>query len=72
MFDSGLSYNYLNTARIALSAVGNVLHEFVAGNHPVIIRFMKGVLNQRPATSRYSQYWDVAVVLPEVVTSKKK
>lgn len=63
LFESGLSYSALNTAHSALSAIGIVLDGFVAGNHPVIIRFMKGVFNQRPSTSRYSQFWDVAVVL---------
>lgn len=63
LFESGLSYSALNTARSALSATGIMLDGFVAGNHPVIIRYMKGVFNQRPSTSRYSQFWDVAVVL---------
>ena len=63
LFESGLSYSALNTARSALSAIGIIINGFLVGSHPVVIRYMKGVFNQRPTTSRYSQFWDVSIVL---------
>lgn len=32
------------------------------GNHPLIIRFMKGVFNQKPSLPRYKSVWDVSEV----------
>ena len=63
LFESGLSYSALNTARSALSAIGITINGFLVGSHPVIIRYMKGVYNKRPSTPRYTELWDVAVVL---------
>lgn len=33
------------------------------GSHPLIVRFMKGVFNMRPALPRHTEVWDVSVVL---------
>ena len=63
LFESVLSYSALNTACSALSAIGIIINGFLVGSHPVVIRYMKGVFNQRPTTSRYSQFWDVSIVL---------
>ncbi len=46
LFDSGLSYSTLNTARSALSAT-IMIQGYMAGSHPMIIRYMKGVYNLR-------------------------
>jgi hypothetical protein len=62
-FEKGLSYSSLNTARAALSSLGIMLGSFTAGTHPIVIRFMKGVFNQRPSKPRYSYTWDVDIVL---------
>ena len=52
-FMKGYSYSALNTARSALSATVTLptLQQF--GSHPLVIRFMKGVYNQRPNLPRY-------------------
>lgn len=68
LFETGIGYSALNTARSALSAVGIVIDGFSVGAHPVIIRYMKGVYNQRPSLPRYTETWDVAIVLTYLQT----
>ena len=59
----GLSYSSLNTARGALSALGISVDKYPIGQHPLIILFMKGVLNIRPSRPSYQSTWDVNHVL---------
>ena len=33
------------------------------GNHPLVVRFLKGVFNLRPPVPRYKEVWDVSIVL---------
>ncbi|XP_013394424.1 uncharacterized protein LOC106161898 isoform X1 [Lingula anatina] len=63
LYNKGLGYSSLNTARSALSSLGILLEQYTAGSHPQVIRFMKGVFNLRPSTSRYMDIWDVDQVL---------
>lgn len=63
LFDNGLSYSSLNTARGALSALGIKLDGTSVGSHALVIRYMKGVYNIRPTKPRYSGTWDVSLVL---------
>jgi hypothetical protein len=59
LFESGLGYSCVNTARSALSLQsGNPL-----GSHPLVVRFMKGVFELRPSLPRYTSTWDVNIVL---------
>lgn len=62
LFDSGLNYSTMNTARSALSCFITV-NGHTLGNHPLIKRFMKGVFHNRPVFPRYQQTWDVNKVL---------
>ena len=62
LFDRGLGYSAINTARCALStfiSIGN----YTIGAHPLVIRFLKGVFNQRPTRARHTHIWDVSIVL---------
>jgi hypothetical protein len=43
LFESGLSYNAINSARSALSAYGINFNHVPVGCNGIIIRFMKGV-----------------------------
>lgn len=63
LFELGLSYSSLNTARGALSALGISVDKYSIGQHPLIIRLMKGVFNIRPSRPRYQSTWDVNQVL---------
>lgn len=59
LFDKGLSYDTINIARCALSALGIVLEGFLVGKHPLISRFCNGVFKLRPPSVRYKETWDV-------------
>ena len=64
LYDSGLSYSSVNTARSALSSLlqlSNVNVPF--GQLPVVKRFMKGLYELRPSFPRYQSIWNVSTVL---------
>ena len=64
LYNSGLSYSSVNTARSALSnllQLSDVNMPF--GQLPVVKRFMKGLYELRPSFPRYQSIWDVSVVL---------
>ncbi len=67
LYAQDLSYSTINTARSALSAC--LLDTTFSGtnytitNHPLLIRYMKGVFNSRKPTPKYSETWDVNIVL---------
>ena len=62
LFESGLGYSSIDTARSTLSPL-DCGSTFPVGNHPLICRFMRGVYISRPTQSRYTTIWDVKVVL---------
>ena len=62
-FDEGLEYRTINTYRSALSGVLPPMEGFPVGQHPLVVRLLKGILNLRPAMPRYQQSWDVNVSL---------
>lgn len=61
-----MGYESINTARSALSSLGITVDGCRAGNHPLVIRFMKGVFNLRPPLPRYTETWDVQPVPKEL------
>ena len=63
LFDKGLGYSSLNTARGALSALGLKCDGQLVGSHQLVVRYMKGVYNLRPTLARYTHIWDVSKVL---------
>ena len=63
LFEAGLSYSTINTARCALSTLLLPVGNITFGCQAVVIRFMKGVYNLRPPVSRYCATWDVDIVL---------
>ncbi|CAG2254245.1 unnamed protein product [Mytilus edulis] len=63
LFENGLGYSSINTARSALSALGLVIDNVLVGAHPLVVRFMKGVYNLRPTKSKNICVWDVSLVL---------
>lgn len=65
-FHRGVGYGCLNTARGALSSLGIMVDGCRAGNHPLVIRFMKGVFNLRPPMPKYTETWDVQPVLQKL------
>jgi integrase len=63
LYDEGIGYSALNTARSALSTVFTLPNNQTFGTQPLVTRFMKGVFETRPSLPRYSETWDVNVVL---------
>jgi hypothetical protein len=64
LFDSGLSYSAINTARSALSALCSAKKaDYTIGSHPTVVRFMKGIFELKTPTPRYNLTWDVSLVL---------
>lgn len=68
LFQEGIGYSGLNTARSALSAFLSLGDANTIGSHPLVTRFMKGVFHLRTPQSRYSEIWDVSVVLNHLRT----
>ena len=65
LYDEGLSYSSIISARCALSAIlespASAYPTF--GEHPDVKRFMKGIFQGRPTVPRYCKTWDVNLVL---------
>jgi len=63
LFEEGLGFSAVNTARSALSLVLDPIEGFAVGKHPVVIRLLKGVVKSRPPQARYDSVWDAGIVL---------
>ena len=63
LFHTGIEYSAINTARSALSSIILLPGERPVGEHPLICRFLKGVFELRPALPKYTEMWDVGIVL---------
>ena len=63
LYSQGLSYSAINTARSALSAIILPVNNVPFGDNPYVKRFLKGVYQTRPSLPRYTQVWDVTLVL---------
>jgi len=71
LYQQDLSYSTLNTARSALSTL--LMQHSSYGyhcltTHPLIIRYMKGIFNSRKPTPKYSETWNVNLVLDHLKT----
>ena len=63
LFNQGLSYSTLNTARSALSTIVTIDGGGSFGSNQIVTRFMKGVFESRRPKPKYDKIWDVSVVL---------
>ena len=69
LFDNGMGYSALNTARAALSTSVDIKDSKCdLGEHPLVKRFFKGVFKSRPSFPRYQQTWDVSIVISYLKT----
>ena len=57
LFESGLGYSAINTARSSLSTILS-LDGSPIGQHPLVIGLLKGVLNSRPSFPKTNITWD--------------
>lgn len=62
-FGEGKQYRSLNCYRSALSSTHLPVEGFPVGQHPLVVRLLKGAYNQRPPKPRYSHTWDVTQML---------
>lgn len=63
LFDRGYSYSTINSARSFLSSILPSINGLTVGSDPLIRRFMRGVFIDRPNLPRYTETWDVSIVL---------
>ena len=63
LFDSGLGYSSINTARSAISSLVKLSSNVDLGHNVLIKRFLRGVFLRRPCLPRYGITWDVRTVL---------
>ena len=63
IFESGVGYSSVGTARSALSSVLIMDNGIPFGKHSRVQRFMKGIFNLRPALPRQFAVWDPDIVL---------
>lgn len=68
LYNTGLSYSSINTARSAMTAIIQLPSNTPFGRHPLVSRFMKGVFNSRPALTKYKEIWDISTVLTYIKT----
>ena len=59
----GYQYRSLNSYRSAISSVHEPVDGHAVGQHPMVVRLMRGVYNDRPPLPRYSGTWNVQRVL---------
>ena len=67
LYNSGVGFSVINTARSALSAILPMANSKPVGEHHLISRLMRGIKSTRPSKPRYNGTWN-----PNVVTSHLK
>ena len=68
LFEQGLTYSAINSARSALSSYVTLEDGSVVGQNPLVCRLLKGVFQSRPPKPKYTEVWDVQVVLKYLAT----
>ena len=63
LFDLGLRYSGLNSARSSLSCVLPCFDGHNFGAHPLVVRLLRSFYNKRPPLARYATMWDPQVVI---------
>ena len=72
LYDKGISYSGINTAKSMLSAMFQIIHKRDLGNEVLIKRFMKGIFHLRPVLPKTLFTWDVKKVLKFLETMHNK
>jgi hypothetical protein len=70
LFKQGLGYSSINTAKSCLAVFLQLANEqsHLAVNSSLVKRFMKGIFQMKPALPKYSNVWNVSVVLEYLET----
>ena len=67
LFDKGLGYSAINTAKSAISNIA-VIDNQPIGENRIIKRYMKGVFNMKPSLPKNNVTWDPQLLLNHVKT----
>ena len=68
LFKAGLAYCAVNIAHSALSSLLILENSEKFGDHPLVVRCMKGIFELKPSLPKYNEIWDVCVVLDYLKT----
>ena len=63
LYQQGLTYSAINTARSALPSYITLENGTCVGKHPLVSRPMKGIFQEKPPRPKYTEIWDVSIVL---------
>jgi hypothetical protein len=63
LYNTGVGYSGINTARSALSLVLGPIHGMSAGKHPLVVRLVKAVWRLKPPKPRCDSIWDANLIL---------
>lgn len=63
LHSSGKSYSTINIHRSMLSSTLDPVESFPIGQHPWVVRLLKGCYNINPPRPRYTAMWNIEVVL---------
>ena len=66
LYKPGLGYSAINTARSALSSILVLEDGEKFGEHPLVTRCMKRIFDLKPALPKYTEIWDVNIVLGDL------
>ena len=62
LYQEGYQYSSINVYCSSISMTQDKVDGYLAGQHPTVVRPMKGVFNKRPPLPRYTHSWDVSKV----------
>lgn len=68
LFDKNLEYRTINNYRSCLSSTLLPMEGFPVGQHPLVIRLMKGINNAKPPTKILVPSWSVKLVLEMLIS----
>ena len=54
LFEQGYQYSSLNAYRSSISSIHEKTDSLPVGQHPTVVRLLKGAYNKRPPLPRYS------------------
>ena len=63
LYQEGKQYRTISTARSTISMAHDLVDGWRVGQHPITIRFLRGIFNSCPPAPRYTTTWDVDRVL---------
>ena len=63
LYQERYQYSSINVYRSSISTTHDKVDSYSVGQHPTLVRLMKGVFNKHPPLPRYTHSWDVSKVI---------